>query len=242
MNWKSFFSLFKDSLYAYLKNPVLIVPTGILLILLVAFSNFSVFLNKVLTSEIQLKIWLVVYTLISIIVVSFLLSALIGISGEAIRSKAKLKNSFHYARKYEIKNLVLIVIFLVSYNIINFVTFHSSLFISKALNLEVESAKWIFLSFYFVGLIGVIIFLTFSSFYLVLKNKTIVGSIKSSARLVEKRYIETLCVILVFFVIYKIFDLIDIRVVTEIINAVFIVPYFSLVLTKFILLFDKDDV
>ena len=110
------------------------------------------------------------------------------------------------------------------------------------MNLEVESAKWIFLSFYFVGLIGVIIFLTFSSFYLVLKNKTIVGSIKSSARLVEKRYIETLCVILVFFVIYKIFDLIDIRVVTEIINAVFIVPYFSLVLTKFILLFDKNDI
>jgi len=242
MNWKSFFSLFKDSLYAYLKNPVLIVPTGILLILLVAFSNFSVFLNKVLTSEIQLKIWLVVYTLISIIVVSFLLSALIGMSGEVLEKRAKLKRGIHYVKKYGIKNLVLIVIFLVSYNIINFFAYYSSLSIGKLLNLEVESAKSVFLTIYFVGLIGVIIFLTFSSFYLVLKNKTIVGSIKSSARLVEKRYIETLCVILVFFVIYKIFDLIDIRVVTEIINAVFIVPYFSLVLTKFILLFDKDDV
>jgi membrane protease YdiL (CAAX protease family) len=135
---------------------------------------------------------------------------------------------------------------IIIYNIIRLAAQYSAFYIGKALALSLAYAQALFVAVYFIGLIGIAIFLTFSSFYIVFKGTSIITSIKNSISLVKKNYLSTLTIILIFFIIitlldsylaYPIFNIIS---VGELIKTLFIYPLFFLVLARFLLTEEKQ--
>ena len=71
------------------------------------------------------------------------------------------------------------------------------------------------------------------------KDLNISNAIKKSVSLVKKNYTYVLPIIVIFFVVDAVLNLINIKLLYELVNAIFIVPYLSLILTKFLLMFDE---
>lgn len=235
-----FFSILKDSIKSFYKNPILMLPSLILLVFFVFFSQLSSNINYALQDLVSLTVWTILFSLISLIVISFFLSGLIGMSFKILEKKIKISDLFKYGWKFWLKNFIIILIIILTYNIIRYLAHDLSFFIGTFLNLDVKIAIFIFFFFYFAGLIGIIIFLTFSSFYLIINNCSIFKSIKKSFIIVKKNYIYTLIILLLFFVINNLLNLIQNKWIIEFANAVIIYPYFSLVLSRFLLEVDKE--
>ncbi len=230
-------NLFKKGFYDIYNNPLVIIPGILIFILLTLFSLISVKINYNLSNSITLAIWLVIFSLISLFIISYFSSGLIGISGEIARNKKPgflelLKNS----NKFWLKNFIIIVLIIISYNIIWLISQNGASLIGKSLSLEVNLAKLVFFFIYFLGLLGVIIFLTFSPFYLIIKNKSILESLRNSAILVKKNYLKTILILALFFALNGILGFTPERV-EEIINL-FILPYFALIFARFVVSFD----
>lgn len=231
-------SFFSKSFYDYLENLRLTIPLICLLIFFYILSYFSVYLNHKLLSSLALTVWLVIFSLISILAVSYVSCGLIGMSKEII-SKKRSPAFFKYSKKFFLRNFVIILIIILIYNTIRLVSFYSAYYIGKSLTLSVENAQILFTSIYFIGLAGLAIFFTFSNFYLVIKDYSIIKSIKRSFSLVKKEYLNTLTIILIFFVLISFIDtyinysVLNIISVGELIKTLFVYPILFLVLSRF---------
>src|SRR3989338_578952 len=202
-------NIFKKSFSDFGKNLIITFPTILLFIFLILFSNISVEINNLLNTNILLTIWLVIFSLISLVVIAFFFSGLIGMAYESVRKGAKIGDMWRYSRRLWFKNFLIIFSVLIVYNILRYLAHNISLLIAYSLNLEANIAAGGFFVLYVAGLMGGIIFLTFSSFFLVIKNGGVWGSIKESARLVKMEYLRTLSIILVFFVVNGALSLLD---------------------------------
>ncbi len=232
--------IFKKAFIDFYKNIIVVIPSFILFVFFIIFSWISIEVNYKLSDKTLLILWLVFFSIVSLFFVSFFLSGLIGICSEIVRrKKIKMDDFLKYSAKFCFNNFIMIAIILIVYNIMRYLVHNLALIIGQSLNLSLGIAQGFFFILYFAGLAGIIIFLTFSSFYLITKNKSIWQSIKSSALLVKKRYIYTLSIIIVFFVINGLLELLKNVLIIELINALFIVPYLALVLTRFVLSFDE---
>jgi len=232
-------NIFKKSFSDFGKNLIITFPTILLFIFLILFSNISVEINNLLNTNILLTIWLVIFSLISLAVIAFFFSGLIGMAYESVRKETKIGDMWSYSRRLWFKNFLIIFAVLIVYNVLRYLAHKIALLVGYSLNLEANAATGVFFVLYVAGLMGVIIFLTFSSFYLVIKNKGVWVSIKESARLVKGEYLGTLSIILVFFVVNGALSLWDQDAIVEVINTLFIIPYMALVLTRFVLNYDK---
>jgi len=181
-------NLFTTALKDFRKNPIVIFPTVALLIFFILFSKLSVQINYSLRSIIALQSWLAIFVVVSLAATSYFLSGLIGMSKDAINKRAAVKGFFSYSKKFWLRNLAVMIIILVVYMAINLIAQYGALGIGRALELPLNIATVIFYLIYFAGLVGVLIFLTFASFYLVAYSLPIKESIKKSISFVKSNY------------------------------------------------------
>jgi len=229
--------LLADSLRDFKKNPIVAFPTISLLIFFILFSKLSIQINYALRSETTLTLWLIVFSVVMLAATSYFLSGLIGMSKDAIRKKASVRDFLSYSKKFWFRNFVIILITILVYAVVNIIAIYGTLGIGKALELPISTATFVFYLIHFAGLIGIMMFLTFASFSLILHDLSIKKSIKESISVVRKNYLDVLSILVIFFILGQVVNFIgrfDIRLV-ELVNAIFLVPYFSLVLTRFIL-------
>ena len=130
------------------------------------------------------------------------------------------------------------IIILFGFNAIRLISHYGAFFIGKFFDLPVSGAEILFFLIYFAGLAGVIIFLAFSNFYLVFQDLSFFDSIKKSVLLVKKEYVRTLFVIILFFVINEILNLLNNVIIVELVNSLVLAPYLALVLARFVVQFD----
>lgn len=240
MGEENLFSIFKKAFVDFYKNLVIVMPSLFLFVFFVIFSEISIEVNRKLNSNASLTAWLVFFSFISLYAMGFFLSGLIGMCFEAAsKRKAKIVDFWKYSKKFWFSNFVIIFIIIIFYNLIRYIAHNAAFLIGMSLNLSTEIASGIFFLLYFAGLAGVIIFLTFSNFYLIIKNKGIFWSLRGSTLLVKKRYIYTLLIILIFFVINEVLNYLLKGLINELAN-VLIVPYLALILARFVLEFDKN--
>ena len=223
---------FRESFKDFIRNPILAIPTAILLIFFTLFSKLSVSVNYKFTQTPAITAWLVFFVVISLCVMSFLFSSLIGMSKESIGKKASSRSFLFYGKKFWMKNFVIIVLILAVYNAIRFAAHYSAFYIGKAISLDVNAAKILFFIIFFVGLAGILIFLAFSSFFLIVYNLSIKQSINSSFSYVSKNYPLVLSLTILFFIINESLSKINYPLIVDIINSLIIVPYISLIFTR----------
>lgn len=237
-----FFSTFSLAIKDFYENPFLILPPFCLFLFLVLFSYISKQVNYYLHTTLTISAWLVFFAAIFLFALSFTFSGLISISSLIAKNKPySIKNFYQYAKKFTLRNFIIVIIMIIIYNITRLISHYTSLWIGAALNLELKPAQTLFISLYLILLLAFALFFTFSSFFMVIENLSIINSIKKSFSLVKRTYFQTLLITLVFFVIitllnlllpYKLFDFIYI---SELISTLLIYPYFVLVLTRFVL-------
>lgn len=228
-------NILKNGLKDFYNNSIVVIPALLLLIFLFIFSELSARVNYNLNSNFLLTIWLVFFGLVSLLIISFFLSGLIGTSLDIVkRKKLNFYKIFSYSKKFWFKNFIIMLVILASYNIVSYIAREGASFIGRSLELAVEQAAVIFFFIYFLGLAGGIVFLTFSSFYLVLQDKGVLRSIKSSISLVRKQYIFTFVILVSFFAINSLLELTGKQIIGDIINL-FLVPYFSLLMARIII-------
>ena len=221
------------------------LPTIFAMIFLTLFSFLYSKLGKLIVSQNSIIpiLFLIIFVLINLLVLSYIFSGLINlcliISNN--NQKAGLSDIFKAANKYWLKNFVIIIIIYLCYNIIRIIATYGVSYFGKSLSLSVESAKFIFFFVYFAGLIGLLIFFTFSNFFLILENLGIIKSIKKSAIFVTRNYLSVLAISVIFYVIFRLIGFFDLIYassafsISEIISSIIIYPYLALVLSRFLI-------
>lgn len=228
-------NILKNGLKDFYNNSIVVIPALLLLISLFIFSELSARVNYNLNSNLSLTIWLIFFSLSSLLIISFFLSGLIGASLDIVkRKKLNFHKMFSYSKKFWFKNFIIMLIIVVSYNIVSYIAREGASFIGRSFELAVEQAAVIFFFIYFLGLAGGIILLTFSSFYLVLQDKGVLRSIKNSISLVKKQFISTFVIMVSFFALNSLLELTGMKIIIDIINL-FLVPFFSLIMARIII-------
>lgn len=244
---KSIISVFKEAFKKLVNQPILVLPTAIALIFTILLSNLSLQLNYLIgnASVFVNSAWLVIFTLISVFIMSYFFSGLISMCFSSLKSNASINDFFSGTKKYWLKTFVIILIIVVCYAIINYASIYGALRIGKYFALSLESAKFILYFIYFALIIGALIFLTFSNFILISENRSIMGSIKKSASFVSNHYSHVLVIGAIFFItdwvvsklaIYSIGNFINL---SEVISSLFVYPLFAIVLATFLQVFNE---
>ena len=237
---KSLLLTLKSSINDLYRNVILAIPGLIIVVFFILFRKLSVTLNYKLQTTLLLSSWLVIFVLISMIFLSFAFSGLIGMCALIVKGKkAGLKDFWKNSGKFWLRNFIIMFIIFISGYLLGRAAHYLALYIGKGIGLELKAAQILFFLLHLAGLIGLLIFLTFSSFYLILYNYNVKESIKKSIRLVKREYTNTICILLLFFVIYGILYLINYKYINLLIESLIIVPYFALVLTRFVLEFGE---
>lgn len=227
------FETFKD----FFKNLYVIIPSAILIVILSLLSSMSKKIAPYLISNWSNIIWIIFYSTMSLLIISFFISGLIGLT-TAISKKEKNKIRFFYfsAKLNFLKNFFNIILIIFSLLLVSIV----SIFISKQfLNYGQNFPQILLMSLLFIGFAATTIFLTFSTFFTVIKNKSFYQSLRASIDLVKKEYIFTLSFVILTFIIQGIFQKMLSPRISELIFSVLLVPVISLFLTKFLILNEK---
>ena len=217
------------------------------LIFTILLSNLSLKLNYLIGngSVFVNSAWLVIFTIVSIFIISYFFSGLISMCFSSLKSNASINDFFSGTKKYWLKTFVIIAIIVVCYAIINYSSIYGAIHLGKYFSLPLESAKFILYFIYFALIIGALIFLTFSNFILISENKSIVESVKKSASFVSNNYSYVLVIGAIFFIVdwavsklanYSIGNFINL---SEVISSLLVYPIFALVLTIFLQVFKE---
>ena len=229
------YSTLKLSFKDFYKNLGVIVPSGALLLVLGLFSILSEQINYLLQSNLAFTVWLVLFSIVSLGIVSYFLSGLIGISKDIVRRKYELKNFFGYANKFWFRTFLINVIILIVMGFVLVI----ALGIGKV-TVPVFGSSAVIIDFLikFLGLIGVIIFLAFANFYLVIDNLKIKPAIEKSYKFVKKNYLNVLTILVGLFIINWIISKLFLQysnLLVDLINAIIIVPITALYFVRFCL-------
>jgi len=221
-----------NSLKNLFNNPIIILPSAISLLIIYSLSKISSFFIETQNQYLWYS-WLAFSSLLSLAVLSFSFSVQIHLAGSIINKKNKA--SMFEGSKFWLKNLIVMVIIILVFNIIRVFSQILAFSIGRLLMLDIKPAQLIFFLFYFLGLAGIILFLTYSSFVLIIKKKSIIDSIKNSIKITKKNYILTLSISIVVFAILSILEkIISISLITESINMLILVPYLCFLLSEIV--------
>lgn len=230
------FKVISSAFQDLIKNPWLAIPPAFLLVFTIAFSRFSVFFNYRLTSNFESTAWLIFYSILSLMVLSYLFTGLISLSKKAVKKESfSFKDFFASANRFWMKNFLIVLIVLVVYNILRLVSHYAAFYIGKAFQLPLSQASFVFYLIYFAGLALVIIYLALASFVLVIFESSVGKSIKKSIELVRSNYLFIFSIFVIFFVIDSLINMINAPLIQEIIDSLIIIPYLSLILTRIVL-------
>jgi hypothetical protein len=225
--------LFQSTIKDIVKHPRIILPGAIFLLLVMALSRISVFVNYRFQDTNSQIISLGIFIFIFLAISSFVFSSLAGFTSTIVKRKPDSKTlitSFKYAPKV----FIVIIVALILTTLIRLASHYLSFFIGKALNLSLSPATFLFFLIYMIGLLGVLIFLTFSAFFIITKNSPLITSFKESIRLVKSRYVESLSLLIVFFILFFLLDYLP-SMLGSIVEYAILLPFFVVLFTRFVI-------
>lgn len=228
MSVNFFFKKFVDGLKVLYERPVFVALGLLLGLVLTALSGLGGRIAVYLQTTPSNIAWVVGFGLVSLSIVSYFSSGIIGLT-----KKEGLMWFFKNGNKFWLKNLGVFVVIFVSSMVVWAVAHYGAIFLGKAIGLEIEIATVLFVLIYFAGLTGFLIFLSFASFFLVLKRISVREAISKSGVFVKNNYIVTLSLLIVFFVLYSVLDLVG-GVLGDLIAFGFLFPYFIIVFKEFV--------
>ncbi len=234
MKPRNFFRMFEGGLRNLYRNPLLIVPSVLLGILLFIISKFGWKFAPSLQTTFSNVLWTAFVAIVSLVLISYFFAGLVGMAKQSIGGKAKFKDFTSKANKFWLKNFLIVLLIILISIIVGRIAHYGALFIGQALDFNVNTAVPVFVLIYFVGLIGILIFLTFSNVFLVVRDLSVWESMKSSMRFVRKEYLATLSFSVIFFIVYFLVNKIP-GIFGDVVAYVFVVPFFVLILTRFVI-------
>ncbi len=239
MKLKEFFNIISRGFNDLFRNPSLIIPGLLLWIFIYLFSRLSVVVNHILYTTSSLIAWLVFFSLVSLSAMAFVFSGLIKLSKEIIhKKKVSPRDFFSNGKRFWFGNFSILLFILVVGIVIWAIANYGGIYIGKLLGLEVNAALLLYILIYFAGLIGILIFLTFSNVCLVVENLNFSGAVKKSIKLVKKEYPATLALNVLIFVVLFLLNKIN-GIWIDLIEYTLLIPLFVLILTRFVLHCEK---
>ncbi len=151
--------------------------------------------------------------------------------------KGNVYNFFISGKKFWFRNLLVLVLFLAFFQLINLVLFgFTKIMILASGNFAVPISAFRFLSvvIVFIFLAGIVIFLTFSNAFIVVKNLRFAEGVRESVGLVKKEYFATLAMSIIFFAVIYLLGRVN-NIIGDLISYFLILPFVFLVLTRFVL-------
>ncbi len=228
------FSRIKSSVNEIIKKPLLLIPGILLLLVMFGISKISAFTTSFLSTSnynnsVTFSSLLIITSGIILLILSYIFTGLISQSNKKSFSvKDYIKNS----NKFFLKNFIIILVIILAFNLSKWIAFFISYFIGNAFNLRVANASLLFFILYLFGLLFFVSYFTYSSFFLVLKGKSIYESIKSSFTKTKNEYFETITFLLLIFLISSILEYLPNQLIAELISAIFLLPFISVYLSK----------
>jgi hypothetical protein len=238
MRPKEFFNLFGQSLKEMLKNPIVVIPGLVLWAFLFGFSKLSFVVNHRLQNTITITSWLGFFFLVSLCAMSFVFSGLIGMSKKGVKEKIGSRDFFKSAGKHGLRNFIVLLFLSAVSALIGQIAYYGAFYIGRFLKLGVTPALAVFILIYLAGLLGVLIFFSFSNFCLVVNDLGIIKGVRSSIKLVKKEYLAALSMSVILFVVLFLFNKISGKI-AEIVEYGVLLPYFAIVLTRFVIEIEK---
>ncbi|MBS3098841.1 hypothetical protein J4462_01365 [Candidatus Pacearchaeota archaeon] len=235
MKAKEFFSLFRESFKDLIRRPALIIPGLFLWVLISILSKISVSVNYKLTNSVHIISWLIVFSIVSLSLMSFIFSGLIGFSGHVIKKKSfTAKEFFGFGERFWLQNFFVMLMILVVTILIGRIAHFLAAGIGGKFDLAYGTAVFIFVLIYFIGLIAGLIWFTFGNFMVVLKDSRAFGGVRASASLVKKEYLATLSLnVLLFAALWLVRNVEGVAI--ELLEYGLVVPYLSLLFGRFVL-------
>jgi hypothetical protein len=231
MKFKKKFGILLEGFKIWVKKPSLILSGLILWAILWGISLTGKFLAPNFQTTVVNIAWTVAVAFVSFVVGAYFLAGMIGAAKE---NKEKSKwQFFSTANKFWLKNFFVILFILLVSMVVWVIAVYGARYVGRAIGLDTAKAVIVFISVYFIGLVGVLIFFTFSSFLLVIKNLNIFRAVGESVKLVRRKYLATLSLSVLFFVLFFVLDWVK-NFVGDILLFGLLLPYFVAVLTRFV--------
>lgn len=228
MKFSQFVNLFLESVKDLVRKPILLLPGLLLFGFIFGFSELGGKVAYSLQSTQSNTLWVIFSTI-------FLLGigAIISVSLVLLASNSKIRK----VGKYFVRTFVILLLYLVLFNLINLVLYIFTLIMSSLSNafvLPISIFSLLIFIIYFLFIAGPIIFLTFSHVFVVTRDASVKKAISLSFGLVRKEYLATLSMSVLLFVIVFLVGLIE-SLVGDIIQYVVIVPLTFVIFTRFVL-------
>lgn len=227
------FNSLVHALRDFIHNPLIIIPslTAFGLLTLLSYSiQPALPLLKTNTANI---LWVIGYSFVALVFLSICFTFLIAFAAQIVR---KQHISFYQltlqTKKSCLRNFIITFIILLTTDIlIGVSTLIGRLFVA----LNPQLAILIFIITMFAGSAGIIIFFTFAGFITIIKQQSILKSIKQSRLFVKINYLDVLILLVFFFAVNWITEHYIPPVYNELVQSIFIVPLLALTLVRFFL-------
>lgn len=235
MKEKSILQFVKESLFGFCKVPALPFLGVLLFLLFWSYSKFGSAVARFFQSTTSNTLWIVASVVFLLICGGVFSTFLIVISKDRI---TKTKTSLSVAlRKFWLKNSLTLFIFLIFFNLVNLTLFiftRIMIFASSWFTVQPETFRLLSILISFFWVAAIIIFFSFTSFFIILEDLSFLEGIKSSLRFVKKEYISTLSITVVFYALISFIKFFD-SIYADLINYIIVLPLMFFVLTKFVL-------
>lgn len=222
-----FFKVFSESARRLVRAPILIVASLVLGILFFLISQLGAILAVNFQTTLSNILWTAAVGLVSVLLVGFFSAGMFG-----VLLKRKNGAFFSFGKKFLVRNFVVVLVVLVLGILLGRIVHYVALFIGRALSLNVATAVIVYLILYFASLVGILIFFAFSSVLLVVKNLSVKNALAESVGFVKRNYLATLSLIVIFYVLFYLFDKIP-GYAGDILMYALLLPYFVVVLERF---------
>lgn len=226
-------NLVKNSFNAVISKPLASAYSFAMLIVQIMFASIFLKVNDLIFSSSQTvhTIWFIIYLLSLLFVISIFVVLMLSV----LFSK---KYSFKQNLNLSFRNLVIILVMVILYNLIFFASNWIAFQIGKSFLMSTNNAKILFSSLFFIGIMIFLLFVSLSSFFLVRDNFSIIRSLKASFKFMKKNYIKVLAIFVVFYFLLRLSALVTYEFslfsLTELINYLIIYPSFASFLANII--------
>lgn len=225
-------SIYKISLESYgnlLRNPIFILPSFLFLLIVLFF-------DKLTTSS---MLFLYIFILIQLSLLTILLSSIVFVSGEISNHRRYSFRELFYPRNF-FRNLLIVLVSYLLFQSLNSILPKLAFWLSAFVPLTLIELEIVSLLFYLFVLLVLMSLFAFANFYITLKNKGTLGSIKSSFNLVKSNRCQIILFSIIFLLINRAAEfLLPLNfmslTLSDIIKYLIIYPWLVLILAKFML-------
>lgn len=238
MELGKFLKVFEKGFRDFYRNPSILLPGIGMWLFITVFSLVVKNIRYVPSNNLETQAWLIFFGLVTVVAFAFLFAGFIGMAGRIIGDNKKRGGFFDTSLKYWFRNIIIMFVIMAVSILVGRIAHYGATYIGKGLGLEIGVAQVIFVLIYFAGLIGVLMFLTFASFFLVLEDRSVLGSIRRSFRFVKREYLTTLVLSIVLYIVFKLLTFVP-GLAGEIIEYWIVLPFMALLLTRFVIEYRK---